>query len=77
MTRDRPSSIADVAIDRQILLRCTLVEIGPSRHFAAAQQSVALGGKAVLPSLYSARPAECSPRAPLEIMFFGVHIGSG
>ena len=33
--------------------------------------------KAVLPSLNSARPAECSPRAPLEIIFFGVHIGSG
>jgi hypothetical protein len=28
------------------LLQCTLVAIGPSRHFAAVQQSVAFEGKA-------------------------------
>jgi hypothetical protein len=31
---------------RQFLLRSTLVVNGPSRHFAAAQQTVAIGGKA-------------------------------
>jgi hypothetical protein len=30
------------------LLRCTLVAIGPSRHFVAAQQTVAFGGKATV-----------------------------
>ena len=32
------------------LLRRTLVASGPKRHFAAAQQTVAFGGKATLPT---------------------------
>jgi len=43
------SAIQNVArrrIGSMILLRVRAAEIGPSRHFAAAQQSVAIGGKA-------------------------------
>jgi len=40
-------ALADDVIEMQILLHRTLVANGTKRHFAAVQQTVAYGGKAL------------------------------
>ena len=55
-------ALTDENIEKgSILLRCTLVANGTKRHFAAAQQIVAIGGKADTESLSAGAGANAGP----------------